>query len=67
MALISAFFNCLGLSSYSSSQVSDYAENSSQMKSSTSEKPKSKEKEKSMGAPIVVPYFPINNNYSSLL
>ncbi|RHN66130.1 hypothetical protein MtrunA17_Chr3g0087441 [Medicago truncatula] len=65
MALILPFFNCFGLSSNSSSQVSDYAQNSSQMKSSTSEKPKSKEK--SMGAPIVVPYFPVNNNYSSLL
>jgi hypothetical protein len=65
MALISAFFNCLGLFSNSSSQVYDYAENSSQTKSSTSEKPKSKEK--SNGAPIVVPYFPINNYYSSLL
>jgi len=59
------FFNYLGLSSNSSSQVSDYAENSSQMKSSTSEKPKSKEK--SMGALIVVSYFPVNNNFSSLL
>jgi len=65
MALFSAFFNCLGLSLNSSSQVSDYTENSSQMKSSTSEKPKNKEK--SMGAPVVVPYFPINNNYSALL
>jgi len=65
MALVSAFFNCLGLSSNSSSQVLNYAENSSQMKSSTSEKPKNKEK--SMGAPIVVTYFPINNNYSSLM
>lgn len=37
-------FNCLGLFSNSSSQDSDYAENSSQMKYSTSEKPKSKEK-----------------------
>ncbi|RHN66131.1 hypothetical protein MtrunA17_Chr3g0087451 [Medicago truncatula] len=65
MALISAFFNCFGLSSNLSSQVSDYVENSSQMKSSTSEKPKIKEK--SIGAPIVVTYFPINNNYSSLM
>ena len=52
MALISTLFNCFGLSSNSSSQVSDYDEKLSQTKSLNSEKPKSKEK--SMGAPVVV-------------
>ncbi|AES69294.1 hypothetical protein MtrunA17_Chr3g0087431 [Medicago truncatula] len=52
MALISSFFNCFGPSSNSSSQVSDNAENSCQEKS--------KRKEKSKGAPIIVSYFPVN-------
>ncbi|KAE9584900.1 hypothetical protein Lalb_Chr25g0283311 [Lupinus albus] len=63
MALISVFLNCFAPSKSSSSQVSDHAEGS-QLKSLSSEKPKSKTKSK--GAPIVVSYFPINSHLSRL-
>ncbi|CAL5201783.1 unnamed protein product [Lathyrus oleraceus] len=63
MALITYFFNCFGLSSSLSSQVSNY-EQSSQPKTSSSEKPKRNEKSKR--APIVVSYFPVNSNLSRL-
>ncbi|CAL5201782.1 unnamed protein product [Lathyrus oleraceus] len=65
MALISSFFNCFGTSSNSSSQVSDYDEKPSQSKSSSSEKPKRKEK-LIKGAPIVVYHFPVNSYLSRL-
>jgi len=58
MALISSFLSCFGHSPDSSSQVFDYDEKSSKLKSSSSEK--LKRKEKSKGAPIVVSYFPVN-------
>ncbi|KAG5000277.1 hypothetical protein AAZX31_08G150500 [Glycine max] len=62
MDLMSSIFNCFVPSS--SSQVSDYAKGSSQLKSPSSEKPKSKPKSK--GAPIVVSYFPVNHYPSRL-
>ncbi|RHN66124.1 hypothetical protein MtrunA17_Chr3g0087371 [Medicago truncatula] len=64
MALISSFLSCFGHSLDSSSQVSDYDEKSSKLKSSSLEKQKSKEKSK--GAPIVVYHFPANSYLSRL-
>ncbi|KAG4947721.1 hypothetical protein JHK82_043929 [Glycine max] len=58
MALMSYFLNCFTPST--SCQVSDYAEGSSQLKSPSSEK------QKSRGAPLVVSYFPINHYPSRL-
>ncbi|OIW11784.1 hypothetical protein TanjilG_14324 [Lupinus angustifolius] len=63
MALVSVFLNCFAPSTSSSAQVSDHAEGS-QLKSISSEKPKSKSESK--GAPIVVSYFPINSYPSRL-
>ncbi|KAL2330873.1 hypothetical protein Fmac_018454 [Flemingia macrophylla] len=57
LSLMSVFLNCFTASS--SSQVSDYGEESKR-KSASSEKPKSK------GAPLVVNYFPVNNHPSLL-
>ncbi|CAJ1958393.1 unnamed protein product [Sphenostylis stenocarpa] len=62
MPLMSSFFSCF--TSSSSGQVCDYAQGSSQLKSPSSEKPKTKPKSKE--APLVVPYFPVNR-YPSLL
>ncbi|KAE9584910.1 hypothetical protein Lalb_Chr25g0283431 [Lupinus albus] len=59
MALMSFFFNCFAPSS---SQIID--SKGSQLKSQSSEKPKSKSKSK--GAPIVVSYFPVNSHPSRL-
>jgi hypothetical protein len=66
MAFISSFLSCFDPSSNSSSQVSDFDEKSSKLKSSSLEKQKSKEKSKSKGAPIGVYHFPANAYLSRL-
>ncbi|CAJ2639222.1 unnamed protein product [Trifolium pratense] len=64
MPFISSFINCFGLSLNSISQVSDYDEKLSKLKSSSSEK--HKDNEKSKGASIVVYHFPVNSYLSRL-
>ncbi|CAL0326284.1 unnamed protein product [Lupinus luteus] len=63
MNLVSTFLNCFLLSIPSSTHVSDYEK--SQLKASSTEKPKNKSTE-SEGAPLVVSYFPVNTYLSRL-
>ncbi|CAL0326281.1 unnamed protein product [Lupinus luteus] len=63
MNLLSAFLNCFLLSIPSSAHVSDYEK--SQLKGSSTEKPKNNSTE-SEGTPLVVSHFPVNTYLSRL-